>query len=105
MVALAKELSLFGYGSDYEMQATKPQAQASASHLDLGRTPFDLYGVEYIDPVSLAGVYVLQREAAGGTQRGGDAPHRVHRQLCTVPLYRTFVPYLCPVPLSRTFVL
>lgn len=33
MVALAKELSLYGYSSDYEMQATKPVAQAFVCYL------------------------------------------------------------------------
>jgi hypothetical protein len=32
MVALAKELSLYGYSSDYEMQAAKPVAQAYACY-------------------------------------------------------------------------
>ena len=32
------------------------QLQASGSHLDLNRVPYCLYGVKYIDPVSLAPV-------------------------------------------------
>ena len=37
--------------------------QASASHLDLSRAPYALYGVHYIDLVSLAPFLGYQRAA------------------------------------------
>ena len=36
-----------------EIMRSRAVLQASDSHLDLGRAPYDLYGVKYIDLVAL----------------------------------------------------
>ena len=38
----------------------RAQTAASASQLDLGRAPYALHGVKYIDPVSLACVSTIR---------------------------------------------
>ena len=47
-----------------EIMGSKAVLQGSASHLDLSRAPYDLYGVKYIDLVSLS--LPLPRYLIGG---------------------------------------
>ena len=59
--------------------------QARDSHLDLGRAPYDLYGVKYIDLVSLS----LKKHEASGSHLGlGRAPYVLYgvKYIDLVPL-------------------
>ena len=48
MVALAKELSLFGFTSDYEMQAPKAVAQDFTCYLAKLRSALNKEGTRYV---------------------------------------------------------
>ena len=55
------------YGVKYIDPVSLQLPNTSASHLDLGRAPYVLYGVKYIDLVSLASLAPFSGRGAGGT--------------------------------------
>ena len=83
--------------------------QASASHLDLSRAPYVLYGVKFIDPVSLA-VVAKQTYVAAYTEED-EEDMTLHAALLYILLFAPrcshFLPHfrLYEVVLLRTCVL